>query len=47
MNFLKLQARFTYVYFSEEVGSFYYFLSRTGEVNGTPLQYSCLENPME
>ena len=28
-NPLKLQARFTYVYFPEEVGSFYYFLSRT------------------
>ena len=31
------------------VGSFYcpYLASGLGEGNGTPLQYSCLENPME
>ena len=23
------------------------YLSRAGEGNGTPLQYSCLENPMD
>ena len=35
------------------VAQFYYFASRhpvtqfAGEGNGTPLQYSCLENPMD
>ena len=26
---------------------FHFSLSRIGEVNGNPLQYSCLENPMD
>ena len=26
---------------------FHFLLSRTGEGNGTPLQYSCLENAMD
>ena len=25
----------------------YFFISLNGEGNGTPLQYSCLENPMD
>ena len=26
---------------------FNYFIYKVGEDNGTPLQYSCLENPMD
>ena len=39
--------------FLEEISSlshslvFLYFFALIGEGNGTPLQYSCLENPMD
>ena len=41
--------RFTPVLFSNECVqfSFYSFMTSTGEGNGTPLQYSCLENPKD
>jgi len=41
-----------YVKFAFKIGSFFFFFCKVivgynGEGDGTPLQYSCLENPMD
>ena len=35
-----------FLYF-EEIRNWNYYAQQTGEGNGNPLQYSCLENPMD
>ena len=48
LNFLHLFLSF--VAYSMNLYSYFLFMflgSTTGEGNGTPLQYSCLENPMD
>jgi len=34
-------------YLNYKILEVYEFYSNSGEGNGTPLQYSCLENPMD
>ena len=38
---------FTFSLFLPYVSFFFYFIYSIGEGNGNPLQYSCLENPLD
>ena len=44
---LKSNNIYIYLHVCTQILNLYTFLEMYGEGNGTPLQYSCLENPMD